>query len=214
MPARTTSTPRSESVPDERPARDGRSAKGGRTRERLVAAARTLLSDAQAGEFTTRNVAALCQVSPSLTHYHFKDRTELIVAVVEDLRTDWILPVEQAVAEPGTFAERADRVLELLVEPESADVGRLYSALHWFAQTDERIRVALAAEYRRWAAAFVDLFQVLADERGGTIDPVPLGLALAAASDGVAATQSLGIDVDARAVLSATLAGLSATAPS
>ncbi|MEV7277328.1 TetR/AcrR family transcriptional regulator [Streptomyces sp. NPDC093111] len=177
------------------------SAKGEQTRARLIAAARTLLAGEMSERFTTRNVAALCGVSHGMCHYHFQDRTDLVLAVVEDIRPEWILPLEEAVAAPGTFAERAERVLGLLDGPEGADLAHLHSALHWHALNDERVRASLEAEYRRWRACFVALFQVLADERGGGVDPRPLGEAVAAAVDGLAAVESLDAEVDGGAVL-------------
>lgn len=185
------------------PVRAGRtrvSAKGEQTRARLIAAARTLLSGEMSARFTTRNVAALCGVSHGMCHYHFADRTDLILAVIEDIRPEWISPLEEAVEAPGPFAERAERVVRLLTQGESADLSHLHSALHWHALNDERVRVTLEAEYRRWRGCFVRLFQVLADERGGGIDPRPLGEAVAAAVDGLAAIQSLDAEVDAESV--------------
>ncbi|MFB7409785.1 TetR/AcrR family transcriptional regulator [Streptomyces sp. NPDC056202] len=189
-------------APPARPATRSRaSAKGEQTRARLIAAARTLLAGEMSERFTTRNVAALCGVSHGMCHYHFQDRTDLVLAVVADIRPEWISPLEEAVAAPGTFAERAERVLDLLGRPEKADLAHLHSALHWHALNDERVRESLEAEYRRWRACFVALFQVLADERGGGLDPRPLGEAVAAAVDGLAAVESLDADVDAGAVL-------------
>lgn len=189
--------------PPPRPAtpRSRASAKGEQTRARLIAAARTLLAGELGERFTTRNVAALCGVSHGMCHYHFQDRTDLVLAVVEDIRPEWVLPLEEAVAAPGTFAERAERVLALLDGPESTDLAHLHSALHWHALNDERVRESLAAEYRRWRACFVALFQVLADERGGGIDPRPLGEAVAAAVDGLAAVESLEAGIEGGAVL-------------
>ncbi|MEU8762672.1 TetR/AcrR family transcriptional regulator [Streptomyces sp. NPDC048659] len=188
------------------------SAKGEQTRARLIAAARTLLAGEQGERFTTRNVAALCGVSHGMCHYHFQDRTDLVLAVVDDIRPEWILPLEEAVAAPGTFAERAERVLVLLDGPESPDLAHLHSALHWHALNDERVRESLEAEYRRWRACFVALFQVLADERGGGIDPRPLGEAVAAAVDGLAAVASLDPGLDGGAVLRTLVGTLAAGA--
>ncbi|MFD7412971.1 TetR/AcrR family transcriptional regulator [Kitasatospora purpeofusca] len=197
-----------------RPAGTGRartSAKGEQTRARLIAAARILLAGGEAGRFTTRNVAALSGVSHGMCHYHFADRTDLIVAVVADIRPEWITPLEEAVAGPGGYAERAERVLTLLTRPESPDLARLHAALHWLALNDERVRVALEAEYGRWRSCFVRLFRALVDERGGDTDPAPLGESFAAAVDGIAAIGSLDGTVDAARVLRTLLDSLAST---
>lgn len=186
------------------PARAGRtrvSAKGEQTRARLIAAARTLLAGGMSERFTTRNVAALCGVSHGMCHYHFQDRTDLVLAVVADIRPEWIHPLEETVSAPGTFAERADRVVGLLSRPEGAELSHLHSALHWHALNDARVRESLEAEYRRWRGCFVTLFRVLDDERGGGVDAPLLGEAVAAAVDGLAAAESLGSEVDSAPVL-------------
>ncbi|MEJ8645530.1 TetR/AcrR family transcriptional regulator [Streptomyces sp. MS1.HAVA.3] len=186
------------------PARRPRaSAKGEQTRARLITAARTLLAGGMSERFTTRNVAALCGVSHGMCHYHFQDRTDLVLAVIADIRPEWIHPLEEAVAGPGSFAERAERVVKLLSRPEGAELSHLHSALHWHALNDARVRESLEAEYRRWRGCFVALFRVLADERGGDgdVDPRLLGEAVAAAVDGLAAVESLGAEVDPEPVL-------------
>ncbi|AUG80506.1 hypothetical protein CFP65_5824 [Kitasatospora sp. MMS16-BH015] len=188
------------------------SAKGEQTRARLIAAARTLLAGDGAGRFTTRNVAAACGVSHGMCHYHFADRTDLIVAVVADIRPEWIAPLEEAVTGPGGFAERAGRVLDLLTRPESPDLARLHAALHWLALNDDRVRVSLDAEYGRWRSCFVQLFRTLVEERGSAADPAVLGEAFAAAVDGLAAIGSLDGAVDSALVLRTLLDSLAATA--
>ncbi|GAA0266549.1 hypothetical protein GCM10010302_00410 [Streptomyces polychromogenes] len=187
-------------APPVRAPRPRASAKGEQTRARLIAAARTLLAGEPGERFTTRNVAALSGVSHGMCHYHFQDRTDLVLAVIADIHPEWITPLEEAVSGPGTFAERAERVVGLLGRPEGAELSHLHSALHWHALNDARVREGLEAEYRRWRACFVALFQVLADERGGGLDPRPLGLAVAAAVDGLAAMESLGGETGTEAV--------------
>ncbi|WP_327417791.1 TetR/AcrR family transcriptional regulator [Streptomyces sp. NBC_01233] len=197
------------------PARAGRprvSAKGEQTRARLIAAARTLLAGGMSERFTTRNVAALSGVSHGMCHYHFQDRTDLVLAVIADIRPEWILPLEQAAAAPGSFAERAERMVELLGRPEGAELSHLHSALHWHALNDTRVRECLEAEFRRWRGCFVTLFQVLAEERDGDVDPVLLGEAVAAAVDGLAAAESLGSEVDSGPVLRTLIRTLAAGA--
>ncbi|WP_033215274.1 TetR/AcrR family transcriptional regulator [Streptomyces virginiae] len=199
------------------PARAGRpraSAKGEQTRARLIAAARTLLAGETSEGFTTRNVAALSGVSHGMCHYHFQDRTDLVLAVIEDIRPEWITPLETAVSAPGPFAERAERVVHLLGRPEGSELSHLHSALHWQALNEARVRESLETEYRRWRACFVALFQVLADERGAGLDPRPLGLAVAAAVDGLAAMDSLGADGGTEPILRTLIRTLAAGAGS
>ncbi|MFG2294501.1 TetR/AcrR family transcriptional regulator [Streptomyces sp. NPDC048603] len=197
------------------PARERRprvSAKGVQTRARLISAARTLLAGGMGERFTTRNVAAMSGVSHGMCHYHFQDRTDLVLAVIADMRPEWILPLEEAVSAPGTFAERADRVVGLLSRPEGTELSHLHSALHWHALHDARVRECLEAEYRRWRGCFTALFHVLAEERGGDFDARLLGEAVAAAVDGLAAVESLGADVDAGPVLRTLIRTLAAGA--
>ncbi len=92
-------------------------------------------------------------------------------------------------------------MVRLLSRPEGTELSHLHSALHWHALNDARVRESLEAEYRRWRGCFVALFRVLADERGGDIDPRLLGEAAAAAVDGLAAVESLGAEVDPEPVL-------------
>lgn len=180
--------PQNPSVPPTRRPR------GQATRARLVASARTLLSGERDEPFTTRHVAALAGVTHGMCHYHFSDRAELVLAVIDDIRPEWITPMQEAVAGPGPFAVRARRVLELLTEPETSGLAHLFSALHWLALSDERVRTALATEYEAWRECFIDLFRVLAAERpDGEIDPETLGAIAAAATDGLAAYEALGI---------------------
>ncbi|MGW1941870.1 TetR/AcrR family transcriptional regulator [Streptomyces goshikiensis] len=204
-PAGTAPTPRG-------PRASRTSAKGEQTRARLIAAARTLLAGDGLARFSTRNVAALCGISHGMCHYHFQDRTDLIVAVAHDIGPEWIGPMEAAVDGPGPFSERAERVIGLLTQPEGPDLSRLHSALHWFALSDDRVRAAVDGEYRRWRECFVRLFRVLADEHDGAFDPVPLGTALAAAADGLAAIQSLDARVETEASVRALVSGLAAAA--
>jgi len=176
------------------------STKGEDTRRRLVLAARTLLSEDGHGAFTTRNVAALSGVSHGMCHYHFADRTELLLAVIDDVRADWIGPYEAAVV--GTdYRGAADRIVQLLTQPEGDALARLHAALHWLALSDPRVRSALQAEYVRWQTVFVRLFERLAQESGSSADVTAAAAALAAAADGLAAMDSLGTGVDSGAAI-------------
>lgn len=180
--------------------------KGEHTRQRLVRAARTLLSEDGAAPFTTRNVAALCGVSHAMCYYHFTDRSELLVAVVDDMRGDWVDPLDRAVGSSGSFDERRRRVSALLSKPESNELVRLHSALHWFAMSDDALRSALRQQYLDWTACFVRLYQVLAEEGRTDQDPAILGAVTASGVDGLAALDALGALADPGAVLDAMMA--------
>ncbi len=176
------------------------SAKGEDTRRRLVLAARTLLAEDGHGAFTTRNVAALSGVSHGMCHYHFADRTELLLSVIDDVRADWILPYEAAVEE-SDYRSSANRIVELLTQPEGDDLARLHAGLHWLALSDAQVRTALQAEYVRWQNVFLRLFGLLARESESSVDVTPAAAALAAAADGLAAMDSLGTGVDSGAAI-------------
>jgi AcrR family transcriptional regulator len=184
------------------------SAKGEATRRRLVAAARQVLAEEDAGSFTTRNVAARSGLSHAMCHYHFADRTELLLAVIEDIRLGWVTPYREAVDRQGSFEELSGLVLELLTRPEGGELARVHSALHWFALSDDRIRDALQDVYAQWRSALTGLFQVLVDEQRAPADAAVLGTALACAVDGLAAIEALGANVDAPAVIAALMQAL------
>lgn len=195
--------------PDTDPAvTPARRARGEATRTRLIGAARALLSGEHEGAFTTRNVATLAGVTHGMCHYHFHDRTELILAVIDDLRAEWITPLREAVAPPGKFLDRAERLLAFLVEPESSSSANLFSALHWLAQGDSRIRERLAGEYQEWREGFIALFRVLADEEPARKwDAEAMGTAAAAAADGLAAYAALGMTESFESALRSVLLG-------
>jgi AcrR family transcriptional regulator len=155
-------------------------------------AARRVLAEEGLDRFTTRRVAAAAGVSHGMCHYHFRDKRDLILALVEHARRDWVEPLEAIVGGEASAEARVRAVIDWMAEPATIEVMRVHSALFWFALADEEVRGRLAGEYARWRAPFVAVFQELADELGVTgLDAGSVGQAFGSAADGLVQQQAL-----------------------
>jgi AcrR family transcriptional regulator len=154
--------------------------------------------------FTTRRVSARAGISHGMCHYHFKDKNDLVLALVEHARDDWITPLEEMVKGPGSAESRARAVINWMAEPATMEVLRVHLTLQWFALQDEPVRRHLAAEYARWRHGFAELFGDLAIEQGlSRLDAAAVGEAFASAADGLVHQQSLDPKLDTKGVLTA-----------
>jgi AcrR family transcriptional regulator len=171
-----------------------------------LGAARQVLAEQGLDRFTTRRVAAVAGVSHGMVHYHFRDKRDLILALVEHARGDWVVPLERLVSGAGPAMDRARAVITWMAEPATIEVMRVHMALYWFALGDRVARTRLAAEYARWRGPFVTLFRELADELGlHGLDSQTVGEAFASAADGLVQQQSLDPDLDTEGILSGLL---------
>ncbi len=169
-----------------------RSAKGADTRNRILAAARRVLSEEGSDRFTTRHVAELAGVSHGMCHYHFKDKRDLILALLVQARRDWVEPLEELVDGPGSAESRMRAVISWMAEPLTIDVMRVHQTLFVFALQDDLVRERLAGEFARWRAPFVKLFAEIGRELGiEDLDAKSVGEAFAAAADALVQQQSL-----------------------
>jgi AcrR family transcriptional regulator len=179
-----------------------RTARAAATRERILGAARQVLAAEGLERFTTRRVADLAGVSHGMVHYHFKDKRDLILALVVHARRDWIEPLEELVDGPGTATERMRAVIAWMAEPATTDVLRVHFALYSQALADDVVRRRIAAEYRRWRMPFVQLFRELREELGlEGFDADLLGEAFASAADGLVQQQSFDPDLPTERIL-------------
>jgi len=177
MPASTTTTTRA--------------VKAAETRLRILDSARRVLAAEGVERFTTRRVAELARVSHGMVHYHFKDKRDLMLALVVHARRDWVEPLEELVDGPGTAEERMRAVIAWMARPATTEVMRVHFALYQSGMRDEVVRKRVAAEYARWRDPFVTLFRELADELGiAGLDARSLGEAFATAADGLVQQQS------------------------
>ena len=146
--------------------RTAREAQGAATRERILEAARATLAEHGPDGFTTRRVAQRAGVSHGMVHYHFKDKRDLILALLVQARRDWIQPLEELVDGPGPAVSRMRAVIAWMAQPATADVMRVHMSIYVFALSDEHVRERYAAEYARWRAPFVTLYRQLGEELG------------------------------------------------
>lgn len=165
-----------------------RSAKGADTRNRILESARWVLAEEGTDRFTTRRVAERAGVSHGMCHYHFKDKRDLVLALLVHARRDWVEPLEELVDGPGTPEARMRAVISWMAEPATTDVMRVHTALLSFALQDHVAAERLAAEYARWRAPFVRLFEELGLSGA---EAKRVGEAFASAADGLVQQQSL-----------------------
>jgi AcrR family transcriptional regulator len=128
-----------------------------------------------------------------MVHYYFTSKDELILAVVEHIRRYWITPLEAFLAETIPPLDRLQRIVSWMAEPATQDVVRVHLSLLAQAQADPRLQATMRAEYRRWQADYVSLFESLqaAGDLRPSIDAAKAGQAFAAASDALVQEQSL-----------------------
>ena len=169
-----------------------REAQGARTRERILDAARAVLAQRGLDGFTTRSVAELAGVSHGMVHYHFRDKRDLVLALLVHARRDWIEPLEELVDGPGSADSRMRAVIAWMAEPQTNEVLRVHMSIYVLALGDEVVRDRYAAEYARWRAPFVTLFEQLGREFAiPDLDAASVGEAFASAADGLVQQQAI-----------------------
>lgn len=170
--------------------RSAREAQGARARERILEAARGTLADHGPDGFTTRRVSQRAGLSHGMVHYHFKDKRDLILAVLVQARRDWIEPLEELVDGPGSAEARMRSVIAWIAQPATSDVMRVHLSIFVFSLSDDMVRERYAAEYARWRAPFVTLYRQLGSELGlDGLDAKSVGEAFASAADGLVQQQ-------------------------
>jgi AcrR family transcriptional regulator len=181
-----------------------RAARAAETRSRILDAARRVLAENGATAFTTRRVASLAGVSHGMVHYHFRDKRDLILALLVHARRDWVEPLEEIVDGPGTATDRMRAVIEWVAAPATKGTMRVHLALYSAALDDGTIRTRVAHEYARWRAPFTTLFRELGSEGGiEGLDPEAVGDAFATAADGLVQQQAFDPDLPTDRILTA-----------
>ncbi|MGH2675532.1 MAG: TetR/AcrR family transcriptional regulator, partial [Actinomycetota bacterium] len=86
-----------------------------------------MLAEGGIERFTTRRVAAVAGVSHGMCHYHFKDKRDLLLALIEHARSDWVEPLDRLVDGTGSADVRARAVIAWMAEPATIEVMRVHS---------------------------------------------------------------------------------------
>lgn len=187
-----------------------RELKGAETRRRIIRAAWSVIAERGLAGLTTRLVAREAGISHGMCHYHFENKDDLVVAVVDQARQYWIDPMERLVDGPGTARDRLDAVVRWMAEPATREVMRVHLQLMAQSEYSERLRERMAAEYARWQGAYVELFRQL--ERQGAlrsgVDVERVGVAFATMADALVDQQSLDPSLDTESIMRAFLVPL------
>src|SRR5438093_1435599 len=126
-----------------------RALQGARTRERILEAARRQLAEEGAERFTTRRVAERAGVSHGMCHYHFRDKRDLVLALLVHARRDWIEPLEELVDGPGSPDARMRAVISWMAEPATEEAIRVHTAIRAAAMGQHPVQAARAASSDR-----------------------------------------------------------------
>jgi AcrR family transcriptional regulator len=119
---------------------DGRRARGADTREQILDAARDVLVAQGYAGTTTRAIAEAAGVRPSLVHYHFGGKQQLLVAVLERENARLLVRQHALFAGPGPLAEKYLTSCEYLTEDLRSGYVRILWELWAVGLADDRIR--------------------------------------------------------------------------
>lgn len=181
----------------------GGDARGRETRQRIVMAVWDVLAEHGYAGMTVRLVGQRAGVSHAMIHYYFSSKDDLLLAVVEYARANWIHPLEDWVFGAGTSAEKLENIIVWMAEPATREVMRVHRQLLSQTEWNEDLRQAMATEYARWRAGFVDLFRQL-DADGLLSDGTDiqlLGAAFSTASDSLVSKRALEPSLDSEAIM-------------
>ena len=135
---------------------DGREVRGAETRQRIVEAVWKVMAERGLSALTVRLVASEAGISHAMVHYHFASKDDLILAVIEQARGYWILPMEEIVRGEGTPQERLEHVIVWMAEPATREVMRVHRQLLSQSEWNEQLREAMGAEYAALARGIRD----------------------------------------------------------
>jgi AcrR family transcriptional regulator len=162
-----------------------------------------VLTDNGYAGLTVRLVGQKAGVSHAMIHYYFSGKEDLLLAVVEYTRPNWIHPLEDWVFGPGTPSEKLENIVVWMAEPATKDVMRVHRQLHAQSEWNEDLRAAMATEYARWRGGFVELFRQLEESdllTPGT-DVQLLGAAMSTLSDSLVGKMALDASVDSDGIM-------------
>jgi TetR/AcrR family transcriptional regulator, transcriptional repressor for nem operon len=164
--------------------------KGTQTKERIVAAAASLILEQGVARTTLEDVRAEAGVSSSQIYHYFADKEALVLAVV-DYQADAVVggihePALAAIDDIDGLRAWRDMIVSVQENGGCAGGCPLGSLGSELAELDHAARRGVAAGYRRWETAIRNCLQGM-HERGQlvpTADPGQLATAMLAALQG------------------------------
>jgi len=182
---------------------DAREARGAETQRRIIEAVWSVMAEKGLPALTVRLVAQEAGISHAMVHYHFTNKDDLILAVVGHARHYWIDPMEEIVGGPGSPAEKLESVILWMAEPATREVMRVHRQLLSQSEWNEKLRRAMAAEYARWRAAYIELFRQLQDAEmlAKDADPDLVGAGFATLADHLVGKRALDPTLDTEAIM-------------
>lgn len=175
----------------------------GDTRQRIIEAVWDVLADRGLPGLTVRLVGERAHVAHAMVHYYFANKDDLLLSVVEFARGYWIHPLEDIVLGAGVPQEKLEHVIVWMAEPATREVMRVHRQLLTQSEWNEDLRKAMAAEYARWRAGFVELFRQM--EKAGELvegtDVELLGAGFATLSDHLVGERALDPRLDGEAIM-------------
>ena len=119
---------------------DGRRARGADTREQILDAARDVLVAHGYAGTTTRAIAEAADVRPSLVHYHFGGKQQLLAAVLERENERLLVRQRALFAGRGPLAQKYLTSCEYLSEDLRSGYVRILWELWAVGLADDRLR--------------------------------------------------------------------------
>jgi AcrR family transcriptional regulator len=143
-----------------------------------------------------------------MCHYHFENKDDMVLAVVDYARHYWIDPLEDLMDGTASPEEKLDAVIRWMAEPATREVMRVHLQLMAHSEYDDRLRERMSEEYARWHRGYVRLFRELkaAGSMARQADEETLGVGFATLADGLVDQQSLDPSLDPAGVMRAFLA--------
>jgi AcrR family transcriptional regulator len=139
---------------------DLRRARGEDTRAQILDAARDVLVDQGYAATTNRGIADRAGVQPSLVHYHFGGKQQLLVAVLAEENERLLDRQRQLFAGPGSLSEKWLTACAYLRDDLRSGYVRILWELWAVGLADERLR----AQWRDALAGWRDLLTRVAGE--------------------------------------------------
>ncbi|HKT44359.1 MAG TPA: TetR family transcriptional regulator, partial [Gaiellaceae bacterium] len=148
---------------------DGRRARGADTREQILDAARDVLVAQGYAGTTTRAIAEAAGVRPSLVHYHFGGKQQLLVAVLERENERLLVRQRALFAGPGPLAAKYRTACEYLTEDLRSGYVRILWELWAVGLADERLREQWRDAIAGWRDLLTQVAAQWAEQNG--VDP-------------------------------------------